>query len=78
MRERRRRIPRKRLFSDAKPSSAALCEAWSIEENKALVEFVLFTAMQLHGPFTARPANSGEMQLTSFIREARQLSKEVV
>ena len=42
MRGRQRLPSRRRLFSDAKPTSAGISEAWSDEENKALVEFVLF------------------------------------
>ena len=41
-RERSRLPPRKRLFSEPQPMPASAPEVWGDEENKGLIEFVLF------------------------------------
>ena len=41
-RERSRLAQRKRLFSEPQPVPSSAPEVWSDEENKALIEFVLF------------------------------------
>ena len=52
-RERSRLPPRKRLFSE-KTIQLTTSEAWSNEENKALIEFILFHCDPATWPFYSK------------------------
>ena len=59
--ERRRRITRKRLFVSS-PEEKQSIDPWSEEENKALVEFVLF-----HCDCTTWPSHGKKSKLVELI-----------